>query len=277
MKSSRLRLSAVVAVVLGLVLTASGCGATTKASNPSPIGSVAAMGDSITRAFDACTFLQDCLQKSWVTGTDPGVVSHYQRLVARNPALAGKAFNAAKVGATSADLPSQATAVASRRPDYVTILVGANDACAQTESAMTPRAVFRARVDQALATLYRSRPDAKVFVASIPDIYRLWQVGHTNSVAQLVWSAGFCRTMLDNPTSMAKADSARRQRVRDQVIAYNSELAAACRARSSCRFDDNAVFNYPFAVGDLSPFDYFHPNAKGQKILSSITWTKTGL
>jgi hypothetical protein len=76
---------------------------------------------------------------------------------------------------------------------------------------------------------------------------------------------------------MSKADTSRRTRVRNQVIAYNGELAAACRTHAGCRYDDNAVFNYPFAIGDLSPFDYFHPNAKGQKILSSITWAKTGL
>jgi lysophospholipase L1-like esterase len=277
LKSNRRRLSALVAAVLGLVVAVSGCTGATKTSSPVRVGSIAAMGDSISRAFDGCTFLQDCLRTSWVTGTDPAVQSHYQRLVARNPALSGRAFNEAKVGATSADLPRQAASVATRRPDYVTILIGANDACAVSESAMTSRAVFRARIDQALTTIYRARPDSKVFVASIPDIYRLWQVAHTNQIAQIVWSAGFCRSMLDNPTSTAAYDAARRQRVRNQVIAYNGELAAACRAHTGCRFDDNAVFNYPFAIGDLSPFDYFHPNARGQKIISTITWPKTGL
>ncbi len=277
MKSYRRRLPAAVVAALALLVALSGCTGATKPSSPASVGSIAAMGDSISRAFDGCTFLQDCLRTSWVTGTDPVVQSHYSRLVARNPALSGRAFNEARVGATSADLPRQAASVATRRPDYVTILIGANDACAATESAMTSRAVFRARIDQALTTIYRARPDAKVFVASIPDIYRLWQVGHTNPIAQLVWSAGFCRSMLDNPTSTSAYDSARRQRVRNQVITYNGQLAAACRAHAGCRFDDNAVFNYPFAVGDLSPFDYFHPNARGQKILSSITWPKTGL
>jgi lysophospholipase L1-like esterase len=235
------------------------------------------MGDSITRAFDACTFLADCMADSWSTGTDPMVASHYQRLLARNPAIAGRAFNVAKVGASSADLPDQATELAVQRPDYVTVLMGANDACAASESAMTSPGVFRARVDQALTTIYAARPGTRMLVASIPDIYRLWQVGHTDRVAQLVWSAGFCHTMLDNPTSSAPGDQARRLRVRSRIVSYNDQLAAACALHPGCRYDGGAVFAYPFAVTDLSRFDFFHPNPAGQKKLSAITWAKSGL
>jgi lysophospholipase L1-like esterase len=178
----------------------------------------------------------------------------------------------AKLGATSADLPGQAALLALHRPDYVTLLAGANDACAGDESQMTPTTVFRANVDAALATLYQARPDEKVLVASIPNLYRLWQVAHTNSVAQLAWSTGFCRSMLDNPTSLAGPDEARRRRVQAQVISYNTQLAEACRTHPGCRFDDNAVYDYPFSVTQLSPYDYFHPNPAGQKVLASITW-----
>jgi lysophospholipase L1-like esterase len=262
---------------LGVVLAATSCTQPPKAPVPPPVGSIGALGDSISRAFDACNFLQDCPAKSWTTGSDAGVSSHYRRLLARNPALTGHVFNLAKVGGTSADLPGQASALAAHRPDYVTMLIGANDACANSEAAMTSPSVFRARVDTALGTLYRTRPDTRVLVASIPNLYRLWQVGHTNPMAQLAWSTGFCRTMLDRPTSTATTDEARRRRVQAQVIAFNAELAAACRAHPGCRFDDNAVYNYPFAVGDLSGFDFFHPNAAGQQKLAAITWAKTGL
>jgi lysophospholipase L1-like esterase len=236
-----------------------------------------AMGDSITRGFDTCTFLQDCLPKSWATGSDPTVNSHYHRLLTRNPAMAGRVYNAAKVGATSADLPGEATTIAGHQPDYVTVLIGANDACAADESQMTSRAVFRARVDQALTTIYAAKSDTKMLVTSVPDLYRLWQVGHGNSTARLVWSAGFCRTMLDNPESTASGDEARRLRVRSRVIAYNSELAASCQAHPGCRFDDNAVFDRNFTTADLSTFDYFHPSAAGQQTLAAVTWAKSGL
>ncbi|HSP37382.1 MAG TPA: GDSL-type esterase/lipase family protein [Frankiaceae bacterium] len=265
----------IIAVLVGLVL--SGCASGPKPADNPPVASIGAMGDSISRAFDACTFLADCMADSWTTGNDPAVASHYQRLLARNPAIAGRAYNVAKVGASSADLPDEAKALAARRPDYITMLMGSNDACAEDETEMTSPAVFRARVDQALTTIYTARPDTRMLVASIPDIYRLWQVGHSNSVAQLVWSAGFCRTMLDNPTSTSAPDEARRQRVRTRVMSFNDQLAAACALHPGCRYDGGAVFAYPFAVTDLSRFDFFHPNAAGQRKLSAITWAKSGL
>ncbi|MGG8406484.1 SGNH/GDSL hydrolase family protein, partial [Streptomyces sp. 12297] len=35
--------------------------------------SIAAVGDSITRGFDACSVLADCPEASWATGNDPAV------------------------------------------------------------------------------------------------------------------------------------------------------------------------------------------------------------
>jgi lysophospholipase L1-like esterase len=191
--------------------------------------------------------------------------------------MAGRAYNVAKVGATSADLPAQARSLASFRPDYVTVLMGANDACTVNEASMTSPTVFRARVDQALTTIYAARPGTRMLVTSIPDLYRLWQVAHTNKVAQLVWSAGFCRAMLDNPTSTLPADQVRRARVRARVVSFNDQLAASCSAHPGCRYDDGAVYSHQFAITDLSGFDFFHPNAAGQKTLASITWAKSGL
>jgi lysophospholipase L1-like esterase len=263
------------AALMGLLLVLGGCTDPIR-STPPATGSIGAMGDSITRAFDACTFLADCPTKSWSTGNDPAVASHYSRLLARNAGMAGHAFNVAQVGASSANLPAQAAAIAARRPDYVTMLMGANDACATTEAAMTSPAAFRANVDAALATVYAARPNTRVLVVSIPDIYRLWQVAHTNNVAQLVWSAGFCRTMLDRPTSLAADDENRRLRVRARILDFNTQLAESCAAHAGCRYDGGAVFRYPFTIGQLSPFDYFHPNPAGQKVLSDLTWAASG-
>jgi lysophospholipase L1-like esterase len=267
----------VVAGFVGLLLVLGGCNHPSTSPTARPIASIGALGDSITRGFDACNFLQECVAKSWATGTDTTVNSHYQRLLAQNSAVAGHAWNVAKVGARSADLPAEAAVLAAHRPDYVTMAIGANDACTATESAMTSRPAFRANVDSALNTIYRARPDTKMLVTSVPNLYRLWQVGHSNKVAQLVWSAGFCRTMLDRPTSTSTSDESRRLRVQKQVVAYNEELAAACGAHPGCRYDNNAVYDYNFRTTELSPFDFFHPNAAGQKKLAEITWGSTGL
>lgn len=47
--------------------------------------SVAAVGDSITRGFDACTVLADCPEVSWATGSDAQVDSSRSASWARRP------------------------------------------------------------------------------------------------------------------------------------------------------------------------------------------------
>jgi phospholipase/lecithinase/hemolysin len=113
-----------------------------------------------------------------------------------------------------------------------------------------------------------------VFVMSIPDIKRLWDVGRTNFWARTFWSVGdICQSMLDNPTSFAAADVARRDRVRQRVVDFNAQLAAACAAYGpNCRFDGNVVFNFPFTLDQVSGWDYFHPNTTGQRMLAQVTY-----
>ncbi|MFF0720139.1 hypothetical protein [Micromonospora sp. NPDC003816] len=65
----------------------------------------------------------------------------------------------------------------------------------------------------------------------------------------------------------------RRHRVRQRVIDFNGQLAAACAAYGpNCRYDDNAVFGYPFSLSPLSAWDYFHPNASGQQVLANVSY-----
>jgi lysophospholipase L1-like esterase len=267
------RTPAVLAVTLAAVLLTPQAASAAASAAPVP-SSMASLGDSITRAFNACGFYVDCPSRSFSTGTTPSVNSHYLRIQAVNPAIAGRNHNDARSGATAADLAGQATTAVGQGVDYVTILIGANDACASSEAGMTPVSTFRARIDTALGTLKKGLPRARVLVISIPDVKRLWQVGKGNAVARGAWSLlRICQSMLANPTSTAAADNARRDRVRQRVIDYNTQLAAACAAYGpNCDFDGNAVFNYPFTLGQVSSWDYFHPNASGQAVLASVSY-----
>ncbi len=239
-----------------------------------PPASMASLGDSITRGFNACGWYVDCPSRSFSTGTDTGVNSHYRRILAANPAISGRNYNDAESGATASDLPGQIDLAVGQGVDYVTILIGANDACASSEAAMTPVATYRGHIDTALARLKAGRPGARVFIMSIPDLKRLWQVGKGNFLARSAWSLlGICQSMLANPTSTAAADVARRDRVRQRVADYNAQLAAACAAYGSlCKYDGGAVFNYPFVLSQVSTWDYFHPDADGQTVLASVSY-----
>ncbi|WP_433205295.1 SGNH/GDSL hydrolase family protein [Dactylosporangium sp. CS-047395] len=239
-----------------------------------PPGSIASMGDSISRGFNACGWYVDCPSRSFSTGSDPAVNSHYLRIRAVNPAINGKNYNDARSGAKVADMPGQAGTVVSQGAAYVTILIGANDACTSSEASMTSVAAFRASLDSALGTLKAGLPNAKILLVSIPDLKRLWQVGSANGSARTVWSLfGVCQSMLANPSSTSSADTARRDRVRQRVVDFNAQLASACTAYgANCKYDGGAVFGYQFALSQVSTWDYFHPNAAGQTVLASLTY-----
>ncbi|MEV0271057.1 SGNH/GDSL hydrolase family protein [Hamadaea sp. NPDC050747] len=239
-----------------------------------PPNSMASMGDSITRGFNACGWYVDCPSRSWSTGTYSSVNSHYSRILAKNSAISGKNYNDAKSGAKVADMYGQAGTAVGQGVQYVTILIGANDACTGSESSMTSVAAFRTSIDSALNRIKAGLPSAKVAVISIPNVWQLWNVGHVSSSAVSTWNLfGICQSLLANPTSTAQADVDRRARVRQRVVDFNSQLAQACAAYgANCDFDDNAVFNYPFQLSQVSGWDYFHPNTSGQAVLANVTY-----
>ena len=152
----------------------------------------------------------------------------------------------------------------------VTVLIGANDACTADVGAMTPVADFRATFQDTLAYLHRTLPNTQVMVASIPDLERLWSVGRSNKLGSEVWKLGLCPTMLADANSDSASAQARRTEVRDRVIAYNSALGQACGQYARCRYDGGAVFGYRFSTGQLSTWDWFHPNEKGQEQLAAL-------
>jgi lysophospholipase L1-like esterase len=239
--------------------------------------SIASTGDSITRAFNTCSFpFVDCAQNSWSTGSSSTVNSHYRRILAVNPAISGRNFNDAKTGARMNALNGQVTTAVSQGAEYVTILMGANDVCTSSVSTMTPVATLEAQLQTALGTLSAGLPNARMYVVSIPNVYRLWQILHTNLSAVLTWSiGGICQSLLANPTSTAPADVARRQQVYQRTVDDNAALARVCAEFIHCRFDGNAAFNLQFVPSEVSTRDYFHPSVSGQAHAAAVTWSAT--
>ncbi|GGO80560.1 SGNH/GDSL hydrolase family protein [Wenjunlia tyrosinilytica] len=246
---------------------------------------VAAVGDSITRGFDACSVLADCPEVSWVTGTDDRVGSLASRLRPKSSrgghrAGSGKeagqtvrnSWNLARSGARMSDLPRQIDEAVEKRPDMVAVLMGANDACRSSTGAMTPTAEFRQDFEDSLSTLHKELPDTRVLVASVPDLEHLWQVGRQNPLAKQVWRLGICPSMLSRPDSTAVNDQERRASVGERVDEYNEVLRRSCAKYPSCTFDGGAVHALRFSIGDLSPWDWFHPSVRGQATLARVLY-----
>src|SRR5215203_860839 len=203
-------------MVLALVVVLAGLVAQPAWAAPPLPASMAAIGDSITRAYDVCCSYGDHPGQSWSTGSTSydGIASHYERIKQLNSAITGHASNDAVTGAKMAAAPTQAGQTVSQGARYVTILLGANDLCTSSPSTMTSTDSFRASFSQAMDTLLGQNQDRYVFVSSIPNIYQLWQVLHGNSLARWAW-ANFhiCQSMLG-----ATRTEAERQLVVDREL-----------------------------------------------------------
>jgi lysophospholipase L1-like esterase len=261
------------ALVTAAVLVAASITAPVRAAaadTPPLPHSMAAIGDSITRAYDACCSYGDHPGQSWSTGWTwyDGITSHYERILARTSTIQGHNYNDAVTGAKMASGPAQAATAASQGAQYVTILLGANDLCTSSTLTMTAVADFRSQFTQTLQAIPAT---THVFVSSIPNIYQLWQVLHTNSIARYVWqTARICQSMLASTNTETQ-----RQQVLTRESAFNQVLADVCAQFTNCRWDGGATYGYAFSPSRVSTLDYFHPSLSGQAALANLTWSKS--
>jgi lysophospholipase L1-like esterase len=255
------------------VILVSSCEPSDEPASPPLPRRIVAIGDSITRATNACCFPGDHPGASWSAGGTPrdGVRSHLERITAVDPDVDVQAFNDARAGATVVDLVHQARAAVRRRADYVTILIGANDVCGSSSPPMTSVPAFRDGFEAVMGTLDAGAPEARIFVASIPNVDRLWRLFGDDPAARSGWrAAGICPPVL----SMTGTEADRRA-VLGRVRRFNGVLARTCGAYPRCRFDGGAVFRYAFTADEVSSLDRFHPSVEGQAALARITWARS--
>lgn len=225
--------------------------------------SIVAVGDSITTA--AVPSLQHLQgsnpQLSWATGTE--VASHYERLRdALGDAEVTRA-NVAVPGARMGDAPTQAQRAVESGAEYVTVMLGANDVCAGTDTAEFERSYVRA-----LDVLFEGLPDAEVLVVSIPDVVGLWDLFAGDQRTRAIWDrTGACPEVLSRGADDASRDLARRR-----WVTYNQILTATCDQRDRCVHDGAAVAEHLLERGEVSTADRFHPSVEGQRRLAEITW-----
>jgi lysophospholipase L1-like esterase len=262
----------IIAATLGL-LTAS-----TIILPPSPVysppKSMTALGDSITQAANACVAWENCAEASWSTGSDSSVNSHASRIQALTASGSPlKTYNNARSFSTVSDLPEQALLALTQKPEYITILSGANDICSTDVDEMTQPADFYVPVRDTLELLSSKLPTAKIFVSSIPNLMELWRLGKDNPEAKVAWgNQNVCQSLLGNPDSMNSKDVLRRSMVEERIQKFNGYLEELCLVTSNCLWDGLAVYNHKFTVEELSTVDYFHPSIQGQQKIAELTW-----
>lgn len=257
--------------LLAAALAAASIGAASAQAYPN---SMDALGDSITRAYNTCSFpFVDCPENSWATGTNSKVDSYYLRLLALNPGISGHNNNDAVSGAKMGELNGQAEKAVSRKVELVGVLMGANDACTSSISTMTSVATYQSQFEAAMKTLTTGIPGSQINIGSLPNVYRLWEIFHTNSSAVNTWnSLKICQSLLANPTSLAKEDEERRLQVKTREEEFDSVLQSVCAKYTQCKYDNGAGFKTVFNTNDVSTRDYFHPSVEGQTLIAKEAW-----
>jgi lysophospholipase L1-like esterase len=201
---SRIRIRVTLLAALAALAATATVAAGASAAVPSK---VTALGDSITQAFQTCTqAFTDCPENSWATGTSSTVKSVFFRIKEKNPSAT--ATNRSVTGAKVASLNEQAKKAVSDKPEFVTILIGANDACANPS---TSQSSFSSSFQAAINTLEEGLPGVRIYVGSIPNLFHLWEIFHTNSTATGSWElTKGCPGIMTEPTSEGTAAKARR-------------------------------------------------------------------
>lgn len=238
---------------------------------------IAALGDSITRAFNADGPI-DHPWNSWATGNsdDEGIFkrgkvkSHAEML----SDLTGKSVhvhNVARSGAKSEDLDRQVESLKGVKITYATLLIGANDLCAHTHPLASGKQAdmtkFSGHVESAIAKLILRNPEIKILLVSIPDMPRLQRLGQGTSCQARWTTLGLCQNLLRERISTEDLSLFERQ-----WHDANDNLKSIATSHS-----DNVLYNprlaeYPFEREHLSDIDCFHPNIVGQNLLSYQTW-----
>lgn len=225
-----------------------------------------AIGDSITVACNAAS-VGDNPGLSWSTGTDNRVNSHLKKLAIWLKSDV-QGVNLAKTGARVADLGAQVVTLVNHKPDFVTVEIGANDLCAWKDDYAAKILQFGIELRSNISKLIENNPKVRILLASIPDIYGLWEIGSRRSECQLRWDLlGFCSPLLSsNATTQDRAAFVERWRIVNNTI---SSVADS--------FPQNVVFNSAVAAArisreHMSSIDCFHPSIQGQNLLSERAW-----
>ncbi len=248
------------------------------------------IGDSITRAFDA-DLIADQLHLSWVNGYHgfweellnlPDINAHNQRITNQWGSGGRENWIAAENGARVDDMASQASGLAGKNANYVTVMLGGNDVCRDEIADLPTNAEFEANVRAGFDTLLSHiGPGASVLVSAIPDVKQLYDIGQDKTILGIVncetlWELtvlGFpCGSMLSSENSEAD-----RLYVQSRNVGYNDILAQVTVEKAAQNPDkfirySSVVFDEQFLESDISDLDCFHPSWRGQKRISEGLW-----
>ena len=159
-------------------------------------------------------------------------------------------------------------------PDYVTLLIGANDICQDTAEQMVDERTYYSNVVATIDEIQRQNPKTKVLISSLPNIDALHNIAidqplFVGTTCKDIWKTiKLCHTLTleDNPVE--------RQKIAQRVLQYNTALQNIAQDRGAngkVKFA-KSIYDVKFTANDIS-VDCFHPNPHGQQMLSDASFS----
>ena len=240
-----------------------------------PPSSMASMGDSITRGFNACGFYFDCTSRSFSTGSDSGgqqplpADPRQEQRDQREELQPGRVRRQGRRHAGPGHRHRRAQPAVRHDPDRrqrrLHQLRRGDDLGRHLPRLHRHGAGHPQERPAQRQGRRRQHPRHQAALGGRPD---QWQRPHgLVAVRHLQVDAG-------------QPDLERRRRHANGATGYGSASSTstpsspqACAAYGpTCDFDGNAVFNYPFSFNQVSGWDYFHPNTAGQAALAQVSY-----
>jgi len=223
-----------------------------------------ALGDSMTAGLNADAPF-DQRNRNWSDGLE--INSHAVRL-AKKFGVDVISKNVSVSGSTIESLASQTAKLLedNYKPDYVTILIGANDICKGDLRVEELSSLGKNLLAESIQMLIRANENVKIIVGAIPKIDFLYQLLHEDATCQENWRAfNICYKLL-------QSTKFERERGIVRWIAYNK-----MQKEVSALYPKNVKFTSKiseeiFGLEDISRIDCFHPNMSGQGKIAEATW-----
>ena len=249
---------------LSILMICATSGSAQETARPYVMG---ALGDSISAGFNSYR-LGDNRSVSWSTGTDPqpAVESHAKKMAE----LLGRPIethNEAYAGATSAELSRETTRLLRYKPDYVTVLIGANDICNWTGDYDKELAAFNDRLTNAVDRLVTANGNVRIVMPSLPDMMYVYNMGMANGCGALWNSVGVCKALFSSArTPQERIDFGKR------FVKLNSIIKDVAGHYPANAVYKPEVVNYRFPREFLSAIDCFHPSILGHNKIAELTF-----
>jgi hypothetical protein len=222
------------------------------------------LGDSISAGFNAERPLYQ-RDKNWADGVN---VESHANILRKRLGFDVSSKNVSVSGALISDITNQTNLLLQNnfRPDYVTILIGANDICLGNrkpdELAQYGHGVLR----ESIGRIILVNPRVKVLVSAVPNIEHLYQLMNADPLCEENWRAlNVCEKILSS-TKFEREKGIARWKSYNQML-NNLESIYPANVRLS-----SAVSGDGLTIKDVSRVDCFHPSVLGQTNISRLTW-----